>query len=158
MSIIPNIIIFVKKNMFSKACEYAIKASIYIGQQSVLNRKVSLKEVSTEIDSPLAYTSKILQQLTKKKMINSDKGPTGGFSMDSLALSSLRLSDIVLAIDGDLIYKGCGLGLKKCNELKPCPVHFEFKAIREELKKMLENTTIKELAEGIETGLTFLKR
>lgn len=144
--------------MFSKACEYAIKASIYIGRQSFLNRKVSLREVSTEIDSPLAYTSKILQQLTKNKIINSDKGPTGGFSMNRLKLTSLSLSDIVLAIDGDLIYKGCGLGLKKCNELKPCPVHFEFKAIRDELKKMLENTTVKELAEGMQTGLTFLKR
>jgi Rrf2 family iron-sulfur cluster assembly transcriptional regulator len=144
--------------MFSKACEYAIRASIYIGQQSLLERKISLKEVSKEIDSPIAYTSKILQQLTKNNIINSDKGPTGGFSMDKSELAKIKLSTIVLAIDGDLIYKGCGLGLEKCNELKPCPVHFEFKAIRDELKKMLQNTSIKELAGGIENGLTFLKR
>ena len=51
--------------MFSKACEYGIRASIYIAQQSLLDRKVSLKEISEAIESPTAYTSKILQKLTR---------------------------------------------------------------------------------------------
>ena len=43
-------------------------------------------------------------------------------------------------------YKGCGLGLKNCNESKPCPMHFQFKAIRDDLKQMLEVTTVQGLA------------
>ncbi|MCE9540544.1 MAG: Rrf2 family transcriptional regulator, partial [Bacteroidetes bacterium] len=110
------------------------------------------------IESPAAYTSKILQQLSRKNIINSDKGPTGGFSMDKRELDKVKLGTIVFAIDGDSAYTGCGLGLKKCNEKMPCPVHNQFKVIRGELKKMLETTTIKSLAMDFEKGLTFLKR
>jgi Rrf2 family iron-sulfur cluster assembly transcriptional regulator len=51
--------------MFSKACEYGIRASIFIAEQSLLDRKVSLKDVAEAIESPSAYTSKILQRLSK---------------------------------------------------------------------------------------------
>ena len=144
--------------MFSKACEYGIRASIFIAEQSGLNKKVGLKEVAKAINSPEAYTSKILQQLTKNNIINSEKGPRGGFSMDKQELEKVKLSTIVFAIDGDAIYEDCGLGLKKCNEKMPCPVHNQFKTIREQLKKMLENSTIKSLATDLNDGLTLLKR
>ena len=144
--------------MFSKACEYGIKASIYIAEQSLAGRKVGLKEISEAIESPTAYTSKILQQLCRNVIINSDKGPTGGFSMDIEKIEKIKLNAIVFAIDGDSIYNGCGLGLKKCDEKKPCPVHDQFKIVRDELKKMLENTTVKTLAMDHEKKLTFLKR
>lgn len=144
--------------MFSKACEYGIRATIYISEQSLRDRKVSLKDVARAIESPEAYTSKILQQLVRNNIINSDKGPTGGFSIDKQVLEKVTLSSIVSAIDGNAIYTGCGLGLKKCNEKKPCPVHNQFKIIRENLKTMLETTTIKALALDLEKGLTFLKR
>lgn len=144
--------------MFSKACEYAIRASIYIAEHSRLDEKVSLKEIAEAIESPMAYTSKILQQLVRNDIINSDKGPTGGFSMDEDMLKKVKLSTIVFAVDGDAIYNGCGLGLKKCNAKKPCSVHNQFKIIRDELKKMLETTLVKTLADDHEKGLTFLRR
>ena len=144
--------------MFSKTCEYGIRASIYIAEQSLLDRKVSLIEVASAIESPTAYTSKILQLLSRNFIINSDKGPTGGFSISKQKLEEIKLSHIVFSIDGDLIYNGCGLGLKMCNEKKPCPVHNQFKVIRDDLKKMLENTAIKALALDHEKGLSFLKR
>lgn len=144
--------------MFSKACEYGLKACIYIAVQSQLEKKASLAEVSDAIKSPAAYTSKILQLLAKNNIITSSKGPTGGFLMDSFQLENTMMSTIVKVIDGDEIYIGCGLGLIKCNELKPCPVHVQFKSIRDGLKTMVETTSIKALADDLEKGLTFLKR
>lgn len=144
--------------MFSKTCEYGIKASIYIAEQSLLDRKVSLNEISEAIESPTAYTSKILQQLCRNSILNSDKGPTGGFSFDVVQMEKITLSTIVFALDGDSIYSGCGLGLKKCNEKMPCPVHYQFKVVRDELKKMLESTTIKSLALDLEKKIAVLKR
>jgi Rrf2 family transcriptional regulator, iron-sulfur cluster assembly transcription factor len=82
--------------MFSKACEYGIRAAIYIAQQSLLDRKVNLKEISEAIESPVAYTSKILQKLSRNSIINTDKGPTGGFSMDKFKLEKVKLSSIVV--------------------------------------------------------------
>lgn len=161
MSINKNVFIFaalIYNNMFSKACEYGIRASIYITEQTLRGKKVSLKDVAKAIESPEAYTSKILQQLVKSNIIVSDKGPTGGFSIKEAELEKTTLSAIVSVIDGNDVYTGCGLGLKKCNEKKPCPVHNQFKIIRENLKTMLETTYIKALALDLEKGLTFLKR
>ncbi len=144
--------------MFSKTCQYGIKASIYIAEQSQLDRKVGLKEVAEAIQSPVAYTSKILQILAKNNIIISGKGPTGGFSIPKNELEIVKLCAIVEAIDGDTIYMGCALGLNSCNEKKPCPVHNQFKTIRDDLKTMLETTSLHSLINNLEMGLTFLKR
>lgn len=144
--------------MFSKACEYGIKASVYIIDSSLKNQKVSMKDVAKAIDSPEAYTSKILQQLSRNNIIQSEKGPTGGFSVEKDKIEQLNLSMIVAAIDGDSIYEGCGLGFHQCNENKPCVIHHQYKSIRGDLKTMLENTLLVDLSEDIEKGLSFLKR
>lgn len=144
--------------MFSKACEYGIRASIFIAVNSFEGRRVSPKEIAAEIDSPAAFTAKILQALVRHHVINSVKGAYGGFEIDKASIKDIKLSDIVDAIDGDSIYKGCGLGLKACDEEKPCPVHDKFKVVREELKAMLESTNLETLAFDLKVGDTFLKR
>ncbi len=144
--------------MFSKACEYGIRASLHIAVQSEAGRRTSLKEIAFATNSPEAFTAKVLQQLVKNKIIESVKGPTGGFEIDRSRMESIKLSQIVSAIDGDDIYKGCGLGLSSCNEVCPCPVHERFKIIRGQLRDMLETTSLRELAQGLKEGMTFLKR
>ncbi len=143
--------------MFSKACEYGIKATVYIAQQMDEHSRVSLTDISEEIDSPTPYTAKILQQLVRGGILNSKKGPHGGFYLEKAGLKKLTLANIVSTIDGDSIYTGCGLGLKNCDEKKPCPMHDSFKAIRQDLRFMLESTKVDELSKGLSNKLTFLK-
>ena len=143
--------------MFSKACEYGIRAVIHIAVASLEGNRVSLKSTAKEIHSPEAFTAKILQLLTKNEIISSIKGPNGGFEIDRKKMSEIKLIQIVSAIDGDSIFKGCGLGLKECSEIHPCPVHNKFKKIRSDLHHMLENTSIYELARNLKKGTTFLK-
>ncbi len=143
--------------MFSKACEYGIRAVLYIAEQSEKGNRVPIKEISREIDSPEAFTAKILQQLARNQIVDSVKGPTGGFSIDSGRIKNLLLRDIVNAIDGDAIYIGCGLGLPECSEEKPCPVHHKFAKIREDIREMLDNTYVVDLADELKAGRTFLK-
>lgn len=143
--------------MFSKACEYGIKATIFIAIKSYEGVRVSPKEIAKEIDSPQAFTAKILQALVKHDVVNSIKGAYGGFEIDKNKIPKIKLSQIVNAIDGDAIYKGCGLGMKACDENHPCPVHDKFKSVRDELKHMLENTNLEELALNIKSGTSFLK-
>ena len=87
--------------MFSKACEYGIRAAVYVALQSLDGRRVSVNEIAEEIDSPIAFTAKILQQLSRSKVIHSVKGPTGGFELDRTEMDTVKLSMIVHAIDGD---------------------------------------------------------
>ena len=143
--------------MFSKACEYGIKASIFIAIRSSEGKRVTPKEISKEINSPQAFTAKVLQALVKHHIINSVKGAHGGFEIDKDAIATIKLSQIVNAIDGDKIYRGCGLGLHSCDDNHPCPVHDQFKIVRKELKNMLENTNLEQLALDIKSGVSFLK-
>ncbi|MEW4923890.1 Rrf2 family transcriptional regulator [Algibacter sp. 2305UL17-15] len=143
--------------MFSKACEYGIKAAIFIATKSYEGVRVSPKEIAKEIDSPQAFTAKILQALVRNEVVSSVKGAHGGFEIDVNKIKSIKLSQIVNAIDGDNIYNGCGLGLHTCDENHPCPVHDKFKVVRDELKFMLENTSLEELALNIKSGASFLK-
>ncbi|TLF46257.1 RrF2 family transcriptional regulator [Maribacter aurantiacus] len=144
--------------MFSKACEYGIRAATYIAMQSIDGRRVSLNEISGEIGSPTAFTAKILQQLSRNGIIDATKGANGGYGMSSTDIKKTTLSQIVFAIDGDNIYAGCGLGLKECNAEEPCPVHDKFVFIRDNLRQMLESTSLYEMTLGLATGLTYLKR
>lgn len=143
--------------MFSKSCECAIKSTIYIAAQSNQNKRVGIKDIAKIIDTPEAFAAKILQQLVKNKIIISIKGSIRGFEIDKKRLEKIKLYEIVSAIDGDLFYNGCGLGLKTCSEAHPCSVNEKFKTIRSKLKEMLEKTTIHELALNTEDGLDFLK-
>ncbi|MFD1550596.1 transcriptional regulator [Putridiphycobacter roseus] len=144
--------------MFSKSCEYALRAILFITQQSELGVKVNLTMISNEINSPIAFTAKILQQLTKNKIVKSNKGPKGGFEIEQQYLNTTYLSTIVQIFDGDKLYKGCGLGLSKCDAKNPCPMHFKFVAIRVQLKEMLEQHTISSLVQAMDADLLCLKR
>ncbi|TXD50035.1 RrF2 family transcriptional regulator [Polaribacter sp. IC073] len=143
--------------MFSKTCEYGLRAVIFIAQQAKTNKKVSISAISEAIDSPQAFTAKVLQQLTKHKIVQSIKGPFGGFFIEEKNLKTISLSHIVQVLDGDGIYTGCGLGLQQCNDKEPCPLHFKFINIRENLKKMLENTTLLELSSDKNIANYYLK-
>jgi Rrf2 family iron-sulfur cluster assembly transcriptional regulator len=144
--------------MFSKACQYGIKASVYIASQSASGNRVSLKEIASGIDSPEAFTAKILHQLAKQNILTSLKGPTGGFEIQKGQSEKIKLSNIVAAIDGDSIYMGCALGFDSCDALKPCPMHNKFVDVRDGLREMLENTSLFELANRLDVGISFLKR
>lgn len=141
--------------MFSKACEYGIRAVIYIWSQNNKGIKLGIKDICREIDAPEFFTAKILQSLAKQGIISSAKGPNGGFYIEK-EQENLALIDLVTAIDGNQIFEGCGLGLKVCSEVNPCPIHYQFKSIREQLKTMLVGTSIKDLAGDLEKGNVFL--
>ncbi|MDF2449062.1 MAG: transcriptional regulator [Bacteroidota bacterium] len=143
--------------IFSKACEYGIKAAIYIAEQSIHGYRASLKDISREIESPEAFTAKILQTLVRGNIITSVKGSAGGFEVDLKKVRKIRLMEIVLAIDGSLHEGRCVLGLNKCSEVKPCPVHDKYKHIKRDIISMLEKSTLAEMSNSVLEGMACLR-
>ena len=149
---------FIAMAIFSKTCEYAIRAVFYIAHKTVTDgSRVGIKDIAAGIDSPELYLAKILQDLSRKGIISSVKGPHGGFFIETASLKK-PLSDIVEAVDGDSLFHGCGLGLKQCSEVKPCPLHNEFKDIRNRIFVLLNTTTIGEFNTELIDGLLSLKK
>lgn len=135
--------------MFSKACEYALRATIYIAQQSAQGQRLSVDEVADNIDAPRSFTAKILQQLNKGNIISSVKGPNGGFYMaeDQVALP---VWDVLVTMNEDERLIKCVIGLNECSDRKPCPMHDRYKFIKQQLTELFKEKAIKDLAK--ETG------
>ncbi len=143
--------------LFSKTCEYAIRAVFYIAHISPSGKKVGIRDIAQGIDAPELYLAKILQDLSRKNLISSVKGPNGGFYLDEAALDR-PLSDIVEAIDGNGLFYGCALGLKQCSEINPCPLHNQFKSIRDEIHLLLQQTAIGNFNTELLNGIFALKK
>ncbi len=142
--------------MFSKSCEYAIKAMIFVAQKSKDQARIGLKEIVKGTDAPEHFIAKIMQELVRKRLVHSVKGPNGGFYMTDEDFKT-SISDIVKAMDGDKLFTNCVLGLIACSETNPCPVHFEFKDIKKNIIAMMENNTIGNFNEKLDSGHFFLK-
>jgi Rrf2 family transcriptional regulator, iron-sulfur cluster assembly transcription factor len=141
--------------MFSKSCEYALRAVIYLCIKRKENRNVSITEIAKEIESPLHFTSKILQQLSRNNLIHSTKGPKGGFFIEADD-DPIPVISIIKAIDGNKVFNRCGLGLKNCSDEHPCPIHNEFKSYSQKLRDLVTRKSVQELADDISSGKSFL--
>ena len=142
--------------MFLKTTEYALRAVIYIAQKSSQEKKLGLAEIAKAIDSPQSFTAKILQQLTSgDKIISSTRGPNGGFYISEKS-KKLPVYAILEAMGEDEILKKCVLGLKLCSEIKPCPLHHQYKLIKAQRVRMFETKTISDLANEIESGTSYI--
>ena len=53
--------------MFSKTCEYAIRATIYIASESSAGKRCGIRDIARKIESPEPFTAKILQRLVKQR-------------------------------------------------------------------------------------------
>jgi Rrf2 family protein len=143
--------------MFSKACEYALRAVLYVAVKSVHGTRLGIPEIAKEIDAPVAFTGKILQTLVRAGIISSMKGPNGGFLIDPKARLT-TLDTIIKAIDGsDDALHTCALGLKECSDKFPCPIHNEIKVYKDRLRKVMKETTVQSLTDNLSEGKTFLK-
>jgi len=137
--------------MFSRSCEYALQSILYIALHSKNGNAIGLREISKAQDVPLHFLAKILQQLVRQKILNSVKGRNGGFTLN-IPPDKLKLMKIVDTIDGLDIFERCGMGLKKCSDKTPCPIHFEYKLVKERVRNLLTEKTLAELCQDVEKG------
>ncbi len=136
--------------MLSKACEYAIKAVLHITHISKTGGRVSIKDIAKAIDSPEAFTGKIMQQLSKSNIVKSMKGPSGGFWIEESESSKINLKTIVEIIDGNALYTKCGIGLEQCNDHHPCPIHDDYAMVRKAIIQLHSKISLEDLANKLE--------
>ncbi|MBZ9787567.1 Rrf2 family transcriptional regulator [Psychroflexus sp. CAK57W] len=142
--------------MFSKRCEYAIKIMTFIAhQQKKSDKKVDVDAISKAIDSPKAFTAKILQDLVKSDLLVSSRGRFGGFSLPDQF--NISLSQIIEAIDGKKLLEGCVLGFGTCSEKNPCVVHHHLKSARQHLKIKLQETNLEIIAKRVNEKNAYFK-
>ena len=132
--------------MFSKSFGYSLRGILYIALLQGKRKNVQVDEIAQQLCLPQHFMSKILKNLVKEKILSSSKGPNGGFHINEKTLST-SLLHIVEVTEGLGIINHCALRLQECNSHNPCPLHYKMEAIKLNLKKELEETTIQDLVE-----------
>lgn len=139
--------------MLSNSCRYGIRAVIYLASQTTGESKIGIKQISNDLDLPMPFLAKILQQLAKQKILSSSKGPHGGFGLLKDP-RNITLLDIVNTIDGYDTFTNCVMYKGTCEgvsmEKKICPLHDEYEKTRSELVKLFSDKTVYELVKKSE--------
>ncbi len=133
--------------IFSRQCEYALQAVLYMSAQSE-KRFTNINEISERLDIPMPFLGKTLQLLVRSKILSSQKGPKGGFKLAKNP-SEIALFHIVDAIDGTDFITSCVLGFPECSSKSPCPIHSEWGTLRDSVYQMLANRTIADISKEI---------
>lgn len=142
--------------MISKTCGYAIRGLVYLAMKVEEERKIGIHEIASELDIPQHFLAKILQDLVRKKVVLSTKGPNGGFYVKKEALQ-IPVLDIVNLVDGNGYKSHCFMAIEECNAKNPCPLHNDFEVFRSRIVGKLKEKTIGDLCEGVFDGHSFLK-
>lgn len=141
--------------MLNLTCKNAIRAVIYLSSRSEEGEKSSIRDISSQINASEHTVAKLLQLLARKQIITSLKGPSGGFYLDERQQEQAIIT-IVEAIEGEGAFRGCGLGLSKCSETRPCPIHDEYKVAREMMEKLFRQRKVRALSQSVTHGLAHL--
>lgn len=141
--------------MLSLTCKTAIKAVIYLASKFDSGERAGIKEIAEFIDASEHTVGKFLQTLVKEDVINSAKGPSGGFYMTAKQKKQ-PIINIINAVDGTEVFDSCGLGLSKCSSKHPCPIHNDYKIIKDQFKTMCREKTVSELCDTVNDGISYL--
>lgn len=141
--------------MLSNTCKTAIKAVIFLATKIESGDKSAIKEIAEYIGASEHTVGKFLQTLVKQGVINSLKGPSGGFYLTNKQKDQ-PIINIVRAIDGQQIFKECGLGLSKCSSTHPCPIHDDYKCARDIMENIFENKKVSDLCLPVAGGFAYL--
>lgn len=144
-------------DMFSKTFGYALRAVTYIAIHGKAGNKVALLDLSKSLEIPHHFLGKIMQDLVRHGILDSTKGPNGGFFANPKTANT-PLLEILEITDGSLVFNHCALNIKRCNAANPCPLHHDFAACRDGMLKAMSEKTVGKLTEGVEAGETFLLR
>lgn len=140
----------------SSACEYAIRALTYMAGFPPGTRQLA-RDVAAHEQVPGPFLGKVFQTLVRVDILASNKGPGGGFSL-ARDPATITLYDIYQAIDGTTYLEGCAVGLARCSDETPCPLHERWKPVRERIRQYLRETTLTDMAEATKKKLAILSR
>lgn len=108
----------------------------------------NINEISDRLGIPMPFLGKTLQLLVQKKILESQKGPRGGFKL-AKSPDEIALFHVVDAIDGTDFLTSCVLGFPECSSKNPCPMHSEWAMLRDRVYQMIANKTVADISKEI---------
>jgi Rrf2 family protein len=128
----------------SDAASLALHAMVILAEAR--ERRVSAKEIATDLSASEAHLAKVLQRLAKAGLVESVRGRGGGFRLARPA-RRIKLMDVYQAIEGKLPGTQCLLGKRVCKR-RVCVMGGLLGTIDTWLRAYLSGTRLSDLASG----------
>lgn len=129
--------------MLSKTAQYALRAVHHLAR-SPRGERVPAVEIAEALGVPGNYLSKILHALGRAGLLESVRGPNGGYAL-ARSPEAIPLSEILAAFDEHPDDERCLLGRGRCRDSDPCPAHGRWKEVSDRVYGFFEETTVADL-------------
>jgi len=128
---------------------YALRAALALAEMGKNGEMVSINSLSDAEDISSIFLEQIFFKLRKAKIVNSVRGPGGGFSFNR-PLNSLTVKEILDAAGEELTYKLCNKDDKKCDRMSDCISHKVFTSATHKINDYLDSLTLQKVLESKE--------
>lgn len=132
--------------LLSKTFAYALRSILFLALVHEENRFVQISEIADKLKIPKHFLAKVLQLISKKGILDSVKGPNGGFKLSDKSMKT-KLIEIMQITDAEGVqsFYHCVLHFQNCNLENPCPLHKQVKEFRENFMNELSIMSISDL-------------
>jgi Rrf2 family protein len=130
--------------MLTKTTDYALRALIYLAHDPD-DGYHQTHDLATTLNVPANYLGKILQQLARSRLVESQRGANGGFRLARLP-EQVRLYDVLEALDALPHNPECPL-ITGGRQMELCKLHRSFAFIASTYIRFLKSTTLQDLLE-----------
>ncbi len=128
--------------MISQTLEYALRAVVSLAHNYGQAR--TAEQIAKDTQVPAMYLSKIMQGLVRSGLVNSQRGPGGGFTL-SRGPETMSIWDVVEAVDPFPRIRECPLKLSTHGK-NLCPLHRKLDDAMASVEVAFRTTTLAELA------------
>lgn len=129
--------------MLSQAVGYAVTAMGHIA--SAGGNPVLVREVASAAEIPAPYLAKIVQMLSRRGLVNTQRGVGGGVTLAKPA-TEIFMYDVCVALDDPIVRPTCMLGTTECSDERACPAHKFWSASRAKILEFLQATSVADIA------------
>lgn len=138
--------------MISKKCKYAIKALLYLADHQSEGRSIFSSEIAEKQHIPKKFLETILRELRNFKLLQSQRGKTGGYRLLKDP-KDIYLSDLIRQVDGPIAMLPCVslnyyASCEECDE-ENCQIKSVFEEVRDNTLKILTATSIETMRDKV---------
>ena len=101
---------------------------------------VTLAAISERQHISLSYLEQLFGKLRRAKLVNSVRGPGGGYNL-ARATSEITVADIISAVDEPIDATQCG-GKENCNDDRRCVTHDLWSTLNEKMNEYLGSVSL----------------
>ena len=127
--------------LFNVATGYALKALASMQDDGHYGMA---KDFAGDLGLPAPFLAKILQNLVRAEILESVRGPKGGFRLARPA-HRITVDEVVIALEGHGALQGCVMGFAACDANNPCPLHDAWSQVKTQVEASMTSMTLRDL-------------